>query len=71
MNLTYQLDLCGNGKNLSNKDKLIKTDKLLGFKSKNCNEISNKYLNMADREMEGRKLMRAKQIFKAFSDKIY
>ena len=61
-------DICDDGSVLSNKDKLLKICKLIEVEAKNCNEIPNKGWNMADREMEGRKLMRSKQIFRAFSE---
>ena len=60
MNLIYELDLCDDGKKLSNKDKWLKISNLLGVESKTCNEIPNKVWDMADRGMEGRKLMRHK-----------
>ena len=69
MNLTDELDLCYNGNILSNKDKLLKIVMLLEVEAKTCNEIPNKYCNMEDREMEGRQLMRAKNIFREFSEK--
>ena len=53
-------DICDDGSVLSNKYNLLKICKLLGVEAKTCNEIPNKGWNMADREMEGRKLMRAK-----------
>ena len=65
-----ELDLCDDGNVLSNKDKLLKIGKLLGVEAKTCNEIPNKYYNLADREMEGRKLMRVKHIFKTFPKKL-
>ena len=49
MKPAYELYLCGNGTILSNKDNLLKIGKLLGVKAKNCNEIPNKGLNIADR----------------------
>ena len=64
MNLTDELDLCDDGDILSDKDNLLKIGKLLEVEAKTCDEMPNKGYNMADREMEGRKLMRAKQIFK-------
>ena len=70
MNLIDELDLCDNGNILSNKYKLLEIGKLLGFEAQTCNEIPNKVCNIADSKMEGRQLMRAKQIFKALSDKI-
>ena len=70
MNLTGELYLCDDGNILSNKDKLLKISKLLGVEAKTCKKISNKSWNMEDREMDGRKLMRDKQIFKSFSEKI-
>ena len=69
MNLTDELNLCDDGNILSNKNKLLKIDKLLGVESKTCNGIPNQGWNMADREMEGRNIMIAKQIFKPFSEK--
>ena len=70
MNLTYELDLCDDENVLSNKDKLLEIGKLLGFESQTCNEIPNKSWNVAGSEMKGRKIMRAKPIFKSFPDKI-
>ena len=70
MSLTDELDLCDDGNILSNKEKLLKVGKLLGVDSNTCNEIPNNNWNTEDSKMEGRQLMRAKQIFKAFSDKI-
>ena len=70
INLKDELDLCDDGSILSNKDKLLKIRKLLGVESKICDGIPNKVWNMADMDMKGRKLMRSKQIFKEFSDKI-
>ena len=70
MNLKEEWDLCNDGNLLSNKEKLLKIGEFLGVESKTCNEIPNKGWNIADREMEGRKPMRAKNIFKAFSEKI-
>ena len=49
---------------------LLEIDKLLGVESQYCNEIPNKGWNMADCEMERRKLMQAKQILKAFHKKL-
>ena len=49
---------------------MLDIGKLIGVEAQTCNEIPNKCLNMADSEMEGRKLMQSKQIFKEFSDKI-
>ena len=49
---------------------MLEIGKLLGVEAQNCNGVPNKGWNMADSEMEGRKLMWAKQIFKSFSDKI-
>ena len=69
MNLTDELDLCDDGNILSNKDKLLKIGKLLGVETKICNEIPNKGWNVGGMKMEGRKLMKSKQIFKAFSEK--
>ena len=51
MDLTDELDLCDDGNILSNQDKLLKIDELLGVEAKTCNEILNKGWNMADREM--------------------
>ena len=48
----------------------LKIGKFLGVEPKTWNEIPNISWNMADSKMEGRQLMRAKQISKAFSDKI-
>ena len=45
-------------------------DKLLWVEAQPCNDIPNKVWTMEDIEMEGRKIMQAKHIFKAFSDKI-
>ena len=70
MNLTCELDLCEDENILSNKDNLLNIGKLLRVEAKTYNEMPNKNWDMADSEMEGRKLMRDKQIFKAFSDKI-
>ena len=70
MNLTDELDLCEDGNILSNKYKLLKIGKLIGVEAKTCNDIPNKGWNMVDREIDRRKLMRAKKIFKAFSEKI-
>ena len=66
MNLTGELDLCDDINILSNKDKSLKIGKLLGVESKTCNEIPNKGCNMAYSGMEGRTLMKDKQIFKSF-----
>ena len=70
MDLTDEQDLCDDGNILSNKVKLLKIGKLLEIEAKTCNEIPNKGWNMSDRKMEGRKLMRVKQIFKEFSEKL-
>ena len=64
------MDLCDDGIFLLNKEKLLKIGKLIGVESKTCDNIPNNGWNMADKEMEGRKLMRANYIFKSFSDKI-
>ena len=66
--MTDELDLCDVEDILSNKDQLLTTGKLLGVEAITCNEIPNKGLNKADREMEGRKLMRDKQIFKEYQE---
>ena len=58
--LTDELGLCDDGNTLYNKDDLLKSGKLLGVESKTCDEIPNNNLNMADMDMEGRKLMWAK-----------
>ena len=60
MNLIDELYLCDDGNILSNKYKLLEIGKLLGFEAQTCNEISNKGWNVADSEMEGRKLIRSK-----------
>ena len=44
--------------------------KFIGVESKTCDEIPNNCWNMADMDIQGRKIMRAKQIFKEFPDKI-
>ena len=44
--------------------------KLLGVKAKTCNKTRNKCWSMVDSDMEGRKLMIDKQIFKSISEKI-
>ena len=69
MNLIDELYLWYDGSILSSTYKLLKIGKLLGIETKTCNEIPNKCWNMANKEMEGRKLMKAKQIFKSFSEK--
>ena len=63
------MDLCDVWNILSNKEKLLKFGDFLGVEAKTCDDIPNNGFNMADMDMEGRKLMRSKQIFKAFSDK--
>ena len=68
MSLTDNLDLCDDGNFFSNKENLLKIGKLLNVEAKTCNEIPNNGWNMAGIKMEGTQLMRAKQIFKAFSD---
>ena len=70
MSLTGSLDLCDDINILSKKEKLLKIGRFLVVESKTCDEIPNNGCNMADMEMEGRELIRFKQIFKAFSDKI-
>ena len=70
MNLADELDLCYDENILSNKYKLLKVLKLIGAEAKTWDEIPNKYWAMADREMEGRKVMRAKQIFKLFPERL-
>ena len=70
INLTYELYLCDGGNVLSNKYKFLEIGKLLGVKAQTCNETPNKYLNMEDIEMAGRKLMRENQIIIEFSKKI-
>ena len=52
------------------KYELLEIGKLLGVEAQTCNKILNKFWNVASSKMEGGKLMRDKQIFKAFSDKI-
>ena len=56
---------------LSKKEELLKIGKFLGYYPKTCDDIPNNGWNVVGMEMEGRKLMQSKQIFKAFSDKIY
>ena len=68
--LTDELELCDDGNVLSNKDNLLKVDKLLCVEAKTCDEITNNGWNMAGIETEGRKNVQSKKIFKAFSDKI-
>ena len=70
MSLKNELDLCDDGNILSNKDKLLKICKFIGVEAKTCNEIPNNSCNMADMDMEGRKIIRAKDIFNLFSDKL-
>ena len=70
MNLEDELDLCDDGNVLSNKYKFLEIGKLLGVQDQTCNELPNKDCNMVDSEMEVRKLMQSKQIFKSFSGKI-
>ena len=70
MILTDELDLCDDEKNLSKKEQLLKIGKFIGVQAKTCDEIKNSGCNMADIDMEGRKLMQTKQIFKAFPYKI-
>ena len=60
LSLKVELGLCDDGNTLYNKDDLLKSGKLLGVESKTCDEIPNNNLNMADMDMEGRKLMWAK-----------
>ena len=69
INQTYESYLCNDGNVLSNKEKLLEIGILLGVEAQICNEIPNKGWDMADSEMEGRKMMWAKQIFKVFSYK--
>ena len=70
MNLADELDLLDDGDVLSKEYKQLEIGKLLGVESQTCNEITNKGWNMVDIEMEGKKLMQSKQIFKTFPDKI-
>ena len=55
---------------LSKKENLLKVGKLLVVESKTCDEMPNNGWNISDMEKEGRKLLRVKQIFKTFRDKI-
>ena len=70
MTLTDELDSCGDGNILSNKERLRIIGKFLGVEAKTCNEVPNNGWNMADIKMKVRPLMQAKQNFKEFSDKI-
>ena len=70
MKLTDELDLCGDGNILSNKDNFLNIFNLLGVEAKTCNQIPNKGCNVMDRKIKGKKSMRAKQIFKYFHKKI-
>ena len=69
MNLTDELILCHDVNILSNRNKLLKVCKLLGFEANSFEEIPNKGWNVADREVEGKLIMISKQIFKLFSEK--
>ena len=69
MSHTDELDLCDDVNILSNKEDLLKIGKLLGVEAKTCDDIPNNSSNMSNMEMGGRKFMRAKQIFKDFSEK--
>ena len=71
MILADKLELCDDGNVLSNKENLLKVGKLLGVEAKTCDEIPNNGWNMADMETEGRRIMQANQIFKAFSDNFF
>ena len=64
MNLTDEVELCGDGDILSKEYKSLKIAKLICVESKTCNEMTNKGCNTEDRDMKGRKLTRNKQIFK-------
>ena len=70
MSLTDEFYLCGYGNILYNKENLLKIGKLIGDEAKTCDEIPNNGCNIADMEIEGRKLLRDKQIFKSFSEEI-
>ena len=48
-NLSDELDICGDGNILSNKDNLLKIGKLLGVEAKTCNQIPNKGWNVVDK----------------------
>ena len=68
--LIDELKFCYDVNDLSNKENLLKVGKLLCVESKTCDEIPNNVFNMADMKTEEIKLIQAKYIFKAFSDKI-
>ena len=70
MSLTDELYLCYYGNILSKQEKLLKIGRLIGVEAKTCNDILNNGWNMVDSKMGGRQIMRAKKIFKSFSDKI-
>ena len=70
LRLKYELYLCDDGNIWSNKENLLKIGKLIGDEAKTCDEIPNNGCNIADMEIEGRKLLRDKQIFKSFSEEI-
>ena len=55
--LIDKLELCDDGNVLPNKENSLKVGKLLGVEAKSCDEIPNNSWNMADMEMEGRKLV--------------
>ena len=66
MSLSYELYLCDDGNILSKKDNSLKIGEFFWVEAKNCDEIPNNGWNMADMEIEGRKLMGSRKIFKEF-----
>ena len=64
MSLTDELELCDDVNALTSKENLLKAGKLLDIKSKTCDYIPNNGWNMEDMDIEGIKLVRAKQILK-------
>ena len=70
ISLTEDFDLCGDGKNLSKKEMLIKIRNFLGVKINACDEIPKIGWNMENLETGGISLLRAKHKYRVMSDKI-
>ena len=58
ISLTDHFNLCGDGKHLSNKEKLIKIRNFIGIKPNACDEIPESGWNIDNLGTEGRSILR-------------
>ena len=68
--MTYNLNLCDNGKHLSNKNNLIKIRNFIEFEVNACDEMPKSVWVMDNLHTERISFLQTKQIFRVISDKI-